>query len=104
MDEENGNETAIESAESSQAARDLNNGIRARRTLAKCKAIAPQYGIDTTLVPAIMHDTLAGLRNPSLAVDAHALARKYGFEPQNLIDFINAILPIIMQFMAMCGA
>ena len=82
---------------------DRANGLRARllrRAIAK-EAISRDLD-QTQAWTAITQDVIPSVKGST--IDHVGIATKYGFDPQKWIDFINAIMPLITQFMAMCGA
>ena len=81
--------------------RDEANGIRMRRFNAKVDALAKRYGLDPDAARAF---AVSSITDACRDTDRKAVASDLGIDWQGLTQFMEALAPIILQFMAACGA
>jgi len=80
--------------------RDKENGLRLRRFNAKFDVLARRHGVDPEAARAYLASNVAAACSE---VDRRAMAETLGIDWEGLTQFIEALAPIIMQFMAACG-
>lgn len=80
--------------------RDKENGLRLRRFNARFDVLAKRHGIDPEAARAYLASNVTGACSE---VDRRAMAETLGIDWEGLTQFIEALAPIIMQFMAACG-
>jgi hypothetical protein len=99
MSEENWQAGPLELGEI-QAVSDLKLGVRSRRGWAKSIVLAKQHGISEQQWRGFV--TGGGLNGTDDT--KKTLAATLGIDWNNLLAFLQALAPIIIQMMAACGA
>jgi hypothetical protein len=81
--------------------RDEANGIRLRRFNAKFDALAKRHGVDPDAARAFAASSVTDACRTDL--DRKAVADSLGIDWEGLTEFMEALAPIILEFMAACA-